>query len=299
MRVLVTGAGGMLGTALTWALSKSGWEVIALNREELDITRREAVQRALAHIRPRVVVNAAAYTDVDGCESQTAKAFRVNALGPFNLALACREVQGLLLHFSTDYVFDGRATTPYREDSKTVPLSVYGKSKLAGEQAIGRVWERHVIFRTSWLFGPGGRNFVDTTLQVLAENGEMRVVADQVGCPTYTLDLAEGVQKFIARWAAGERMAFGLYHLTNSGNCSWFGLARTVATMTGYLPQRVKPITSGELTRPALRPRFSILAGDRWVQRGFAPLRCYRQALAAYLPDHRLQHVKEGMAIGS
>jgi len=279
--VLLTGAAGMLGTALLAEFGRAGWVVEALTRRDLDIADRTAVLQVVAKIRPYVVVNAAAYTAVDGCEHQPVRAFRVNTLGPLNLGLACRE-QGIpLVHFSTDYVFDGRASTPYREDAPPRPINVYGKSKLAGERALLRVAGCPVIFRTSWLFGPGGRNFVDTTLRSLQQVGWMRVVTDQVGCPTYTRDLAMAVCRLIARGITAPLA--GIYHLTNGGSCSWYQLAQAVALLAGYQAWQIIPTTSMELGRPALRPAFSVLANDRWRREGFPMLRNYRQALGAYL----------------
>ena len=257
MRTIVTGAGGMLGQDV--ARLAGG---VALTRAELDVTDRAAVRDAIAP--GDLVFNCAAWTDVDGAEEHEEEATRVNGDGARNVA----EAAGTVVYVSTDYVFDGRKTEPYVESDATGPLSAYGRSKLAGERATAEASPRHFVVRSSWLFGPGGRNFVETMLGL---GPEVRVVDDQVGCPTFTGHLAEA----LVRLAASED--YGVHHMAASGSCSWYDFAREIFARAG-VDTRVKPCTTEEFPRPAPRPANSVMASERGHR-----LPDWREGLEAYM----------------
>jgi dTDP-4-dehydrorhamnose reductase len=271
MRLLVTGAAGMLGRDVVAAAGDAGHEVAALARADLDITDQDAVRAAITAARPDAVINCAAWTDVDGAEAAEDAATAVNGAGAGNVAQAAGDA--LLVHVSSDYVFDGRAAVPYREDAPPAPQGAYGRSKLAGEQAVTAAGGRAAIVRSSWLFGPHGKNFVDTMRRLGAEREEIAVVDDQVGCPTYTGHLAPALVEI------AERGTTGILHVAGTGSCSWFELAQATFEETG-LQCRVTPQSTAQLGRPAPRPAFSVLASTR----GDAPrLPAWRDGLRAHL----------------
>jgi dTDP-4-dehydrorhamnose reductase len=256
MRLLVTGAAGMLGRDVVAAAGDAGHEALALARADLDITDAAAVRAAVLAAQPDAVINCAATTDVDGAESAEAAATAVNGTGAGHLAAAAAEIGALLVHVSSDYLFDGTATEPYTEDAPVAPVGAYGRSKLAGERAIAATDARSAIVRTSWLFGPHGKNFVDTMRRLGAEREEIAVVDDQVGCPTYTGHLAPALVEI------AERGTTGILHVAGAGSCSWFELAVATFEETG-LNCRVTPQSTAEVGRPAPRPAYSVLASTR------------------------------------
>jgi dTDP-4-dehydrorhamnose reductase len=258
----VVGAGGMLGQDIVRA---SGGAAVALTRAELDVTDPAAAREALAGA---TVINCAAYTDVDGAESHRAAAHAVNEKGARNVA----EAAGRVLYLSTDYVFDGSKGEPYVESDATAPIQEYGRSKLAGERATADANPDHLIVRSSWLFGAGGRNFVETMLGLAGEPDELRVVDDQVGCPTFTGHLAEAL---LTLAGGGER---GILHVTGAGSCSWFEFAREIVKRAG-VDRQVQPCPSHEVPRPARRPAYSVLGSER----GSPALPAWQDGLDAYL----------------
>ncbi len=272
MKVLVTGAAGMLARATLPALAAAGHETRALARAEADVTAFEPLRDAARAFGPDWIVHLAAFTKVDDCEARPDHAHAVNAIGSRNAAQAAAECGAAILAISTDYVFDGRGSTPYREHDAAAPRSAYGASKWAGEQAIRHVHPRHVIVRTSWLFGAGGPNFVDTILRK-AEGGEpLQVVNDQIGSPTFTVDLAQALLRLMAR------AQFGTYHVTNGGHGSWYDLAAHALRAAG-LDTRLEPVTSEAPPRPAPRPAWSVL-GNHWYEHVTgAPMPPWRDAV--------------------
>ena len=273
MRLLVTGAGGMLGRDLVAAAREHGHECAGLDRRALDVTDRGAVDAAVADVAPEVIVNCAAWTDVDGAEADEAAALAVNGSGAGNLAGAALAVGAQLVQVSTDYVFDGTATRPYVESDPTGPLSAYGRTKLAGELAVLGASPDHAVVRTAWLFGAGGANFVATMLALAAAGrDEVAVVTDQVGCPTFTGHLAEKLIEI-----AAERRA-GIFHAAAAGHCSRHEFAQAIFAATGY-DVRVTATTSAAQTRAAPRPAWSVLASERDPQ----PLPAWADGLSAYL----------------
>ena len=275
MKILITGSNGMLGHDLIEVL-KDKHELLLTTSKTLDITDGDSVMDFILKSNPDIVINSAAYTDVDGCESNPDLAYNVNGEGVKNLALACREVDCPLVHISTDYVFNGQNDRPWVEDDEIGPISIYGKSKLKGEEHIKEILEKYFIVRTAWLYGVNGRNFPRTMLELAQNHSEITVVYDEVGTPTYTPDLAKGISKLI------ETDYYGTYHLTNSGNCSWCEFARYIFEVAD-VDVNVIPVTASEFARPAPRPSYSVLENRNWVENGFEPLRNYKEAIKEYI----------------
>lgn len=256
MRLLVTGAAGMLGQDVVASARRAGHDVLGLSRAELDVTDAAAVRRAVTEAAPAAIVNCAAWTDVDGAESAEEAATAVNGQGAGNVAAAAAAAGALVVHVSSDYVFDGTATEPYTESSAVAPQSAYGRSKLAGERAVAQSAPRSAIVRASWLFGAGGRNFVDTMLRLAGERDEVTVVDDQVGCPTFTGHLAPALVE------VAERGLTGCLHVAGGGECSWYDLA-VCAFAERALSCTVNRGRTADLDRPAPRPAYSVLRSER------------------------------------
>jgi dTDP-4-dehydrorhamnose reductase len=275
-RVLVTGGTGMLGSDLVVLLTSAGYDVLARARSDLDVTDSGQVSRTLRELRPDVVVNCAAFTKVDACETDP-RAFQVNAGGAANLADACGHVGAQLMQISTDFVFDGQKGAPYREDDPVHPLSAYGRSKRAGEEEALRL-PGSLVVRASWLFGRSGWNFIEAILkQVEVGRSRLSVVVDQVGRPTSTTDLSEAI---LALLEAG---ATGVYHFANRGEVSWNEFAREILWLAGRAEIPVDPIASETLARPARRPVYSVLDTGKYERLTGRPIRHFRDPLAEYL----------------
>jgi dTDP-4-dehydrorhamnose reductase len=283
-RWLVTGSGGMLGCDLVAAVAGCGEDVIGLSRKELDVTDGATVAAALADCRPDVVVNCAAWTGVDDAEAHEDEALAVNGAGAANVAAAIAAGNGApgcrLVHLSTDYVFAGDAAAPYAEDGATGPRTAYGRTKLAGEQAVrGLLPQAGYVVRTAWLYGAHGPNFVRTMIRLERERPAVDVVADQRGQPTWTADVARQVIAL-----AGSGAPAGVYHATSSGVATWFDLAREVFLLLGADPGRVRAVSTGAFPRPAPRPAYSVLGHGAWAAAGLAPIGDWRISLRKAFP---------------
>ena len=272
--ILVVGANGMLGRDLLALLGERGQGV---DIDEIDITSPESVLKVIGLLKPEVVVNCAAYTDVDGCEGNTETAMAVNGEGVGYLAMACRDLGALLVQISTDYIFDGEKKEPYVPDDLPEPLNEYGNSKLLGEFHIQEVLDNYLIIRTAWLFGLGGKNFVKGILEAADRGEPLRVVNDQIGSPTYTVDLAEAISHLI------QCQAKGIVHATNQGYCSRYQLAQEILRQTGRENVELIPISSTETDRPAPRPTYSVLDNNAYIALTQKPLPAWQDALRRYL----------------
>jgi dTDP-4-dehydrorhamnose reductase len=273
MKLLVTGAAGMLGRDVMLAAGNAGHEVIGFGHTELDITDAAAVRAKVAQERPAVVINCAAWTDVDGAEAEEDAAMAVNGTGAAAVAAAAATVGGSVVYVSSDYVFDGAKGFPYVETDQPAPLSAYGRTKLAGEEATAAANKRHFIVRSSWLFGIGGPNFVETMLRLAADHGEVLVVRDQVGSPTYTWHLAYGIVRLI------EGVEYGIHHMAAEGECSWYDFAREIFDQA-KVECKVLSATTEMLGRPAPRPAYSALVSQR---EHAITLPSWQDGLAGYL----------------
>jgi dTDP-4-dehydrorhamnose reductase len=278
MKVLVLGAGGQLGAELVRACTGAGDEVIGATRADIDIADGARLRDVVRAQRPDVVFNAAAYTAVDRAESETDRAELINGRAVGRLAQVCRDLVARVVHFSTDYVFDGTASQPIPEDAPTVPVSAYGLSKLHGEEALLGSGADAYLVRTSWVYGSSGPNFVSTVLRMTREKGEISVVDDQRGAPTWARDLAVASRRLL------EVGSPGVYHLTNSGDCSWCELARAVVELAG-IDAEVHAIATADYPTAAKRPAYSVLANRHWAELGQPPLRGWREALAEFVPE--------------
>ena len=299
-KILITGSSGMLGVDLCEELERN-YEVFGIDCVQFtvysvqyfvkcDITDKESVEQAVAKIKPDVVIHAAAWTDVDGCELDPKKAYRINVEGAKNVALACKKSGAILVYISTDFVFDGKKKRPYKEGDKTGPLSVYGDSKLKGEEAVRKILKKYFILRTSWLYGRSGKNFVDTIIAKAKSVKELKIVDDQFGSPTYTKDLAKAIHALVERSllrvqrseVRTQNTRYGIYHVSNSGAVSWFSYAKEILRLAGF-KMKVTPILSEELNRPAKRPAMSVLDNGKFENFTGFKMRPWKAALKDYL----------------
>ena len=268
MRILISGKHGQVSSELQKRLGAMG-ELVVPGRDQLDLAQPEQIRQQVRRVRPDLIINAAAYTAVDKAQSEKAAAFAVNAQAPGILAEEAAALGIPLIHYSTDYVFDGRKGAPYTETDATNPLGVYGESKLAGEQAITAVQGKHLILRTSWVYSTHGHNFLLTMQRLLQEKPELRIVADQIGAPTWAGTIANSTLALIERWQAGEQGAWGTYHLTAQGETSWFGFAQAIGEALrkqGKPCAHLLPIPSSDYPTPAARPLNSRLDCSRLLR---------------------------------
>jgi len=277
MKLLVTGAGGMLGQALSACLQSRGHNVVSVPKERLDVTNYAQCLEVIEEQEPDLIIHCGAYTKVDQAESEPNLAYHINGYGTENLAVACNIFETPMLYFSSDYVFDGEQNQPYTPWDATRPLSIYGKSKLAGEKAVQRHLQRFYIVRTSWLYGPNGKNFVDTISSMADDRKTLRVVSDQFGSPTCTLSLSETVADLITtgRW--------GVYHGTDDGVTSWFDFAKEI--LRGR-DNEIIPIATNEMPRPATRPKYSVLDKTTLINTIGRELPPWQESLKTYLQLH-------------
>lgn len=277
-RILVLGAHGMLGRDLTEILrSSSQGEVVPWDLGEIDIREETETVEKIGGLRPDVIINAAAFTRVDDCESQTEQAFAVNAEGMKHVALAALRCQAKVVYLSTDYIFDGEKREPYLEGDPPRPLNAYGRSKWRGEEYVRTLLKRWLIVRTEWLYGRHGKNFVTSILGQAREGDELRIVEDQVGSPTYSVDLSKILAILI------QKEAKGVFHVTNSGTCTWYEFGKSILQLSGLGGIRVIPISSQELRRPATRPPYSVLSCQKLTSTMGVTPRPWIEALRDYL----------------
>jgi dTDP-4-dehydrorhamnose reductase len=310
-RILLVGKNGQVGAELQRLLAGSS-ELLALGRQELDLTRFESIRRVIRRFQPQVIVNAAAYTAVDQAESDEAAAHAVNAEAPGVMAEEAKSIGAALVHYSTDYVFDGLKTDPYKEDDPTNPINVYGKTKLAGEQGIQNVGGLYLIFRTAWVYGTRGKNFLLTILRLATQREELRIVADQIGAPTWSREIALATTTIITReWKRCQGVlpfsqSSGIYHMTAGGQSNWWEFAKAIVEEVRHVPdgaawltaatsghpliiKRISPIATAEYPTPARRPAYSVLSNLRLQQTFDVHLPDWRTQLHAVVADARVQ----------
>jgi len=272
----------MLGSDLLLKLN-IGYEVVGLDKEEIDIVSASECNMAIKEIEPDIIINAAAYTNVDGCETAKDECFAVNAEAVKNIVGACRDKDIRIIHFSTDYVFDGVTKQPYKEDHQCNPINTYGASKMAGERYLRSLSDNYILIRTAWLYGVNGKNFVQTILEKVKTTKKLTVVDDQVGSPTYTKDLAAAVDLLI------KQNAKGIFHITNRGSCSWFQFAVKILQEAVIHDIDITPIKSDQLRRPAMRPAYSVLSMQKFIQTTGKTMQPWQLGLQDYLESSKLQ----------
>jgi len=297
MKILITGCSGMLGYDLCRVFSDCDVygvdlkppapETCLKNFFELDITDFERTYGIITKINPDIVIHTAAWTDVDGAESNKNKTYALNMIGTKNIALACQRFDAAMLYISTDYVFDGTKRNPYEEYDPANPMSVYGKSKYCGELIVQQLLDRFFIVRTSWLFGRNGKNFIRTILNIAGRNERLKIVNDQFGSPTYTKDLAASIKVLVGKNSRLNTGLYGTYHITNSGFCSWYDYADYFLKLK-HSKSVIEPATTAELNRPAPRPKYSVLGNLMWELSGFEQVRNWREAVKDYIGEEKL-----------
>ncbi len=277
-RILVIGAKGMLGRDLMEVLRLDfrSDEIIGWDIDEIDISEESSIEK-IVMIRPQILINLAAYTDVDGCEKGRERAFLVNTEGVKNVTIAARRAGSKVIYISTDYIFDGKKNEPYLEDDMPNPINVYGQSKLEGERYIRELLERGLIIRTQWLYGRHGNNFVSSILRQAKEKKILYIVSDQIGSPTYTLDLSWAISLLI------KRNSWGVFHVANSGSCSWYTFGERILEFSGLRDVKVVPISTEQSGRIASRPSYSVLNTEKFQRETGKVMRHWSQALREYL----------------
>jgi dTDP-4-dehydrorhamnose reductase len=288
MKIIVFGAAGQVGSVCASALQKKGYDLILMTRRDVDFADVETVASVVLCHQPDVVINACAYTAVDKAETEAVLADKVNHLSVASMAEACQQIDALLIHLSTDYVFDGKSHTPYDELSAVNPLAVYGKTKLLGEQAIVRLMDKFLVLRTSWVFGEAGNNFVKTMLRLAKERDELSVVSDQIGCPTYAGHIVEVIIALLESYEYNENIPWGVYHCSDNEPVSWYEFARCIferAFQLGVLSQlpTLHAIGSESYPTPAPRPKFSVLNTQKLAMLLGRPMPSWRQGLDQFL----------------
>jgi dTDP-4-dehydrorhamnose reductase len=282
MKILLLGHKGMLGSDLLTQMLLHH-EVVGMDKEEIDITSADDCAKAIEDTAPQIIINAAAYTNVDGCETAKEECFAVNAEALKNIATACRNKNIRIIHFSTDYVFNGTGSAPYKEDDDCDPINAYGASKLAGEQYLQTLAQNYIIIRTAWLYGVNGKNFVRTILEKAKTTPRLTVVDDQLGSPTHTKDLAAAVQHLI------EKNAQGIFHVTNRGSCSWYQFAVKILQEAGIDNVEVSPIKSDQLSRPAKRPAYSVMSMQKFIKTTGKAMQPWQLGLQDYLESIKVR----------
>ncbi|WP_404332350.1 dTDP-4-dehydrorhamnose reductase [Mesobacillus maritimus] len=280
MKVLITGAEGQLGKEMMRKL-RLLHSVVGLGKNQLDVTNFLKVDDCISKLRPEIIVHAAAFTGVDQCETDRITAFKVNSIGAENVAYAANKIGSRMFYISSDYVFDGRNGIPYVEEDQPNPQSIYGMSKWLGEELVSKYKETTII-RTSWLYGHEGKNFVKTMLELAKRNREIKVVNDQIGSPTYVNDLTESIMTLFHK-------KNGIYHVSNSGSCSWYEFAKEIFVKAGYNADCIKPVTTQEYGALAPRPLYSVLAHDALDKENVKPLRNWEEALAQFIEKEVVQ----------
>ncbi|MBD3109671.1 dTDP-4-dehydrorhamnose reductase [Bacillus sp. AGMB 02131] len=281
MKIIITGAEGQLGKEIVALLSKNDNDVFPYAKKELDITKRDEIERICACIKPDLIINCAALTKVDDCETEVEKAYLVNGLGPYYLGKAANVHKAKLVHISTDYVFSGDQSFPYNESDRTNPQTIYGKSKLMGEELLLKVCNNVLIVRTSWLYGHDTNNFVRTMMELSNKKASISVVNDQFGSPSYTLDIAQTICAIMEEKT-------GIYHITNSGECSWYDFAKEIMKLTGKSTVIV-PISTGQYQFKTPRPHYSVLAHRKLEEDGIK-MRDWQSALSYFISKEYSRH---------